>query len=164
MKYYIVENGNPSGPFEVEELIANGLRGGDLVWTEGFPDWVVASEVAEIAMALASATACAQDRNSELRKRLHIKDNSRIHISSRHPASLLGHKDNIGITANPSISNRRISSRRIANLTDFSHCQMPVSNLHIVSSRNLTSLPMDNRVGSSNSLSTFRLKAGWPNP
>ena len=61
MKYYIVENGNPSGPFEVEELIANGLRGGDLVWTEGFPDWVVASEVAEIAMALASATACEQE-------------------------------------------------------------------------------------------------------
>ncbi|MCM1505201.1 MAG: CD225/dispanin family protein [Muribaculum sp.] len=52
MKYYIIENGNPSGPFEVVELIEKGLKGNDLVWTEGFTDWVLASNVDEIASAM----------------------------------------------------------------------------------------------------------------
>ena len=52
MKYYIIENGNPVGPFEVAELVAKGLKAPDLVWTEGYPDWVAAGSVEEIAMAL----------------------------------------------------------------------------------------------------------------
>ncbi len=52
MKYYIIENGNPSGPFEVTELIEKGLKGSDLVWAEGFTDWVLASSVDELAGAM----------------------------------------------------------------------------------------------------------------
>jgi len=52
MKYYIVENGNAVGPFEVAELIDRGIKGSDLVWTEGFSDWVTAGNVEEISVAL----------------------------------------------------------------------------------------------------------------
>ncbi len=56
MKYYIIENGNPVGPFEVVELIGKGLKGADLVWTEGYTDWVAAANVEEIAIALNDAS------------------------------------------------------------------------------------------------------------
>lgn len=52
MKYYIVENGNATGPFEVAELIDRGIKGSDLVWTEGFADWVTAGNVEEISVAI----------------------------------------------------------------------------------------------------------------
>lgn len=52
MKYYIVENGNAVGPFEVAELIDRGIKGSDLVWTEGLADWVTAGNVEEISVAL----------------------------------------------------------------------------------------------------------------
>lgn len=52
MKYYIVENGNAVGPFEVAELIDRGIKGSDLVWTEGFADWVMAGNVEEISVAI----------------------------------------------------------------------------------------------------------------
>ncbi len=52
MKYYIVENGNAVGPFEVAELIDRGIKCSDLVWTEGFADWVTAGNVEEISVAI----------------------------------------------------------------------------------------------------------------
>jgi hypothetical protein len=52
MKYYIVENSAPAGPFEVAELVARGLRPTDLVWAEGMTDWAQADTIEEIRAAL----------------------------------------------------------------------------------------------------------------
>lgn len=54
MKYYIAENEQPVGPFEVGQLVARGLKGTDLVWAEGFEGWVPAESVEEIRIALYS--------------------------------------------------------------------------------------------------------------
>lgn len=48
MKYYIVENNQAIGPFEVEELVARSIKPTDLVWCEGMSQWTSVSEVAEI--------------------------------------------------------------------------------------------------------------------
>lgn len=48
MKYYIAENGQPAGPFEPNELLMHGLTVNSLVWTEGMPNWVSASQVPEL--------------------------------------------------------------------------------------------------------------------
>ena len=53
MKYYIAENGQQAGPFEPNELLLHGLTVNSLVWCEGMPNWVSASEVPEL-MALLS--------------------------------------------------------------------------------------------------------------
>lgn len=55
MKFYIVENQKPSGPFTVSELIAQGIKGSDLVWAEGMKDWAPAESIEEIREALYSA-------------------------------------------------------------------------------------------------------------
>ncbi|MDE5705561.1 CD225/dispanin family protein [Muribaculum sp.] len=52
MKYYIIENEAPVGPFDVAELVARGLRPTDLVWAEGMADWAAAESVEEVRMAL----------------------------------------------------------------------------------------------------------------
>ena len=52
MKYYIIENEAPVGPFDVNELVARGLRPTDLVWAEGMADWATAESVEEVRMAL----------------------------------------------------------------------------------------------------------------
>lgn len=56
MRFYIVENQKPVGPFEVEHLIARGIKGSDLVWAEGMKDWTPAESVDEIREALYSST------------------------------------------------------------------------------------------------------------
>ena len=48
MKYYIAENGQQAGPFEPNELLAHGLTVNSLVWCEGMPTWVSASQVPEL--------------------------------------------------------------------------------------------------------------------
>ena len=53
MRYYIAENGQPAGPFEASELMAHGLTVNSLVWGEGMPNWMSASQVPEL-MALLS--------------------------------------------------------------------------------------------------------------
>lgn len=54
MKYYVAENEQPVGPFEVSQLVARGVKGTDLVWAEGFEGWVPAESVEEIRTALYS--------------------------------------------------------------------------------------------------------------
>lgn len=61
MKYYVAENEQPVGPFEVGQLVARGLKGTDLVWTEGFEGWVPAESVEEIRMALYSPNGASQE-------------------------------------------------------------------------------------------------------
>ena len=56
MKYYIAENGQPAGPFEPHELLAHGLTVNSLVWGEGMPNWMSASQVPELMAVLSGTT------------------------------------------------------------------------------------------------------------
>ncbi len=49
MQYYISNNGQQAGPFEVQDLIANGLNQSSLVWCEGMANWLLATQVPEVA-------------------------------------------------------------------------------------------------------------------
>ncbi|MCQ2290646.1 MAG: DUF805 domain-containing protein [Muribaculaceae bacterium] len=52
MKYFLVNNEQQSGPFELDELIENGLNENSFVWTESMPDWAPAMQVPEVAALL----------------------------------------------------------------------------------------------------------------
>lgn len=47
-EYYIVEEGNPSGPLSYEDLKEKNITKGTLVWARGFEEWKRASEVKEL--------------------------------------------------------------------------------------------------------------------
>lgn len=49
MAYFMVINGQQQGPFETDALLAAGLTQSTLVWREGMPQWLPASQVAELA-------------------------------------------------------------------------------------------------------------------
>ena len=55
MRYYVVENEKPVGPYEVDQLVARGLKGDDLVWCDGMADWKRADSIEEIRCALGGA-------------------------------------------------------------------------------------------------------------
>ena len=55
MKYFIVNNGQQAGPFELHELLANGLNDNSYVWCEGMPNWLPATQVPEVAALLQQA-------------------------------------------------------------------------------------------------------------
>ena len=48
-KYYIGKNNQRTGPFPLEQLLANGLTPDSLVWCSGMPGWQKATEVPEVA-------------------------------------------------------------------------------------------------------------------
>ena len=48
MKYYMHIGGQQVGPYEENELPSHGLTASTMVWREGMPDWVVASQVPEL--------------------------------------------------------------------------------------------------------------------
>ena len=48
MKYYIAENGQPAGPFEVNELLAHGMTVNSQVWCETMENWTAAGQVPEL--------------------------------------------------------------------------------------------------------------------
>ena len=48
-QYYLAINGQQLGPFEVNQLPANGLTPDSYVWTNGMPNWMRAAEVPELA-------------------------------------------------------------------------------------------------------------------
>ncbi len=48
MKYYIANNGQQFGPFDVKDLLANGLNQSSLVWCEGMVNWMPATQVPEV--------------------------------------------------------------------------------------------------------------------
>jgi len=54
-QYYLVKDKQRVGPFDVAQLLQNGLTPDSLVWCEGMANWTKASEVAELATALAPA-------------------------------------------------------------------------------------------------------------
>lgn len=48
MKYYIIIDGQPAGPFDLATLATQGLTLQSTVWCEGMPDWAPASTVPEL--------------------------------------------------------------------------------------------------------------------
>ena len=54
MKYYMHTGGQQLGPFEESELLSHGLTASTMVWREGMPDWVAASQVPELSHLLPS--------------------------------------------------------------------------------------------------------------
>ena len=52
MKYYITNNGQQAGPFELHELLAHGLNANSYVWNESMPNWQPAMQVPEVAALL----------------------------------------------------------------------------------------------------------------
>ena len=48
-QYYLAVNGQQLGPFEVNQLIPNGMTQNSFVWTEGMPSWAPASSIPELA-------------------------------------------------------------------------------------------------------------------
>ncbi|MBR1475252.1 MAG: DUF4339 domain-containing protein [Muribaculaceae bacterium] len=48
MKYYIAENGQPAGPFEIKDLLDHGLSPNSQVWNEKMSGWTRANEVPEL--------------------------------------------------------------------------------------------------------------------
>ena len=57
MQYYIAQNGQPVGPFEPNQLLAQGLRPDSLVWNESMSEWTPAGQVGELASLFAQAQA-----------------------------------------------------------------------------------------------------------
>lgn len=47
-KYYIAVDGQPTGPFSVEELRVRNIKPDTLVWAEGMSDWLQAGTVGEL--------------------------------------------------------------------------------------------------------------------
>ena len=52
MKYYIVINNKPVGPFEPEQLLEHGLDMNSLVWNDSMPQWKSAGLIPELATLL----------------------------------------------------------------------------------------------------------------
>lgn len=48
MKYYIAENGQPAGPFDLKELLEHGLTVNSQVWNESMSGWTTAGNVPEV--------------------------------------------------------------------------------------------------------------------
>ncbi len=53
-QYYLAVNGQQLGPFDVNQLIPNGMTGNTMVWTDGMPAWAPASSVPELAALFAA--------------------------------------------------------------------------------------------------------------
>ena len=73
-QYYLAQNGQKAGPFSVEQLLQNGLNPNSLVFTQGMTAWTKASEVPELAAALAPAPL--NIRHLNLNTRLHSHNTS----------------------------------------------------------------------------------------
>ncbi len=52
MQYYISNNGEKAGPFDLNDMLANGLTRDSLVWCQGMADWQPALQVPEVAALL----------------------------------------------------------------------------------------------------------------
>ncbi len=47
-KYYLEENGQPTGPFTIDQIRAKGAVASSLAWAEGWPNWKPLSEIPEL--------------------------------------------------------------------------------------------------------------------
>jgi TM2 domain-containing membrane protein YozV len=57
MNYFIASGAGQQGPFTIEQLRGMGVRPETMVWAEGMPQWVPASQVAELQPLLSAGTA-----------------------------------------------------------------------------------------------------------
>lgn len=57
MKYYLGDGGSQRGPFEIQELPAQGMRADSLVWKEGMAQWQAAGMIPELQSLLQSTPA-----------------------------------------------------------------------------------------------------------
>jgi len=48
MNYFIIVNDQQQGPFTIDELKLRGIAPDTLVWAEGMPQWMPASQVDEL--------------------------------------------------------------------------------------------------------------------
>ena len=48
MQYWIIENGQKAGPFEIDQLREKKISAETYVWTEGMPDWAPAWQVGDL--------------------------------------------------------------------------------------------------------------------
>lgn len=48
MRYFIYENGQPQGPFDIEQLASKGITAETLVWYQGMEGWRKAKEIPEL--------------------------------------------------------------------------------------------------------------------
>ena len=48
MRYFVMTAQGQQGPYELEQLVAVGVRPGTYVWCKGMPDWQKAEDVADI--------------------------------------------------------------------------------------------------------------------
>jgi len=55
MKYFIILNGQQTGPFEVNELYNKGITPETLVWTEGMENWTPAWQVGDLKQVINSS-------------------------------------------------------------------------------------------------------------
>ena len=49
MNYYILVNGQQTGPFSIEQLSVTGIEPDTMVWTEGMSEWQPAWQIAALA-------------------------------------------------------------------------------------------------------------------
>lgn len=54
MKYYIASNGQPEGPYTIEELASRNISQDTLVWNETYTNWIPAGNVDELRQSLFS--------------------------------------------------------------------------------------------------------------
>lgn len=52
MEYWTIIDDRHAGPYTADELIAMGIKPDSPVWTSGLPDWVEASEIEELHIAI----------------------------------------------------------------------------------------------------------------
>lgn len=55
MSYYLGDGGMQRGPFEIQDLLAQGMRADSLIWKEGMAQWQAAGMVPELQSLLQSA-------------------------------------------------------------------------------------------------------------
>lgn len=55
-QYYLIINGEKSGPFTIDQLATQPLTSETPVWTEGMSDWMPAQQVAELSSLFAPQT------------------------------------------------------------------------------------------------------------
>ncbi len=65
MNYFIIINGQPAGPYDLNALVAQGLTPASTVWCEGMSDWAPASTVPELAEYFNGLSAANKTDNAE---------------------------------------------------------------------------------------------------
>ena len=92
MKYYLNTNGQQGGPFELSELLINGLTPQSYVWNETMTNWAPAMQVPEVAALLQqqqpAPPAFDQQPPIPLNQKLHNSHNT---VTNNHSTAISNH-------------------------------------------------------------------------